>query len=132
MITRAGLVRFWIGTVLIFLCTVITLGAARTAAHEPLPWLIAIGAGLVCLALCIGLWRRRVAQEPDAMRVDLPRYEPVSVIVMIFLIADLVFVAVELYKLVPAHRLDAVWVWPPVVIILAGIALVFSLGDYAP
>jgi len=132
VITRAGLVRFWIGTVLIVLCTVVALGAARTAADEPLPWLIAIGAGLVGLALCVGLWRRRVAQEPDAMRVDLPRYEPVSVIVAIGLLADLLFVAVELYNLTSAHRLDTFWVWPPMVILFVGFLLVFSLGDYAP
>ncbi len=132
MITTAGLVRFWIGTGLILLCTVISLGLTRTASAEPLPWPIALGAGLVCLALCVSLWRRRVFLEPDAMRVDLPRYDVVSVVVAIGLLADLGFVAFELNALISAHRLDEFWGWTPVVILFIGFTLVFSLGDYAP
>jgi hypothetical protein len=38
----------------------------------------------------------------------------------------------ELHNLTSAHRLDAFRMWTPLVIIIVGFGLVFSLGDYAP
>lgn len=132
MITTAGLVRFWIGTVLVVVGTVVTLGPARTASGEPAPWWVAVGAAAVCLVSCLALYARRVADEPDAMRTDLPAYEPVSVLVGLVLYADVGVVAVHLQQAVAAGQLDGFWAWPSPVIVFVGVALVFSLGDYPP
>jgi hypothetical protein len=50
--------------------------------------------------------RRARQNRANAMRVDLPCYDVVSVFVAIGLLADLGFVAFELYPLISAHRLD--------------------------
>jgi hypothetical protein len=102
------------GTVLMVAGLTTVLWVSRSALHQPVPWLVAIGAGLGALLLCVVLLASRSLSWPFAIDV---------------LVALGLGVGV-LFSLLEVTRLGGFWLWVLFGLEVLAFGLIYSLGDY--
>ncbi|MGP4010597.1 peptidoglycan recognition protein family protein [Streptomyces sp. 4N124] len=127
MITRSGLVCFWIGAVLILSCTTASLWVAETQLGRYPTWQVAVGFGVGSFVLCLILLANRYRGQRQLMAGVWHSISLIDVTVMLALLANWGFVALQL---VGEH--GRAWHAVPIGLYFVGIALIYMLGDYPP
>ncbi|GHH05023.1 hypothetical protein [Streptomyces lanatus] len=125
MITRSGLVCFWIGTLLIPSCTTVSLWVSGTRLGRYPTWQVALGFGVGSFVLCLVLLANRYRGQRQLMAGLWRTISLIDVCVMIALFANWLFIGRELGA---DETLD--WNVVPIGLCFAGIALIYMLGDY--
>lgn len=120
VITEDGLIRFWLGTVLLLCCSTPALWVARSYLDGSVPWLMALGVGAGSVALCVLLLVNRSADGP---------YIGDLVVAAGLLCAGL-FVLSTVTAAAAKAGAGNFWLFVVGSVELLGFALVFSLGDY--
>ncbi|MEV1081624.1 hypothetical protein AB0I98_25825 [Streptomyces sp. NPDC050211] len=127
MITRSGLVRFWIGAVLIPICTTASLWVAQTQLGRYPTWQVAVGFGVGSFVLCLILLANRYRGQRQLMAGVWHSISLIDVTVLLALLANWFFVV---FQLTEDH--DRAWHAVPIGLYFLGITFIYMLGDYPP